>query len=127
LVNPGIAFGAAAAWQPERVDTNSFFRDYCAVAYPAAVAAEIGPALEELSTVEEIFEEVLKETTQESFWADPLAPGHLKKLQAGEQQVRRARLLAESAQERVQRAMRKSSDATLGSLLLAARMFDYLG
>ncbi|MEY2427714.1 MAG: hexosaminidase [Verrucomicrobiota bacterium] len=127
LVNPGIAFGAVAAWQPEQVNTNSFFRDYCAVAYPAAVAAEVGPALEELSTVEEIFESVLKDTTQSAFWADPLAPGQLKKLQAGEAELRRARLLAESAQERVQRAMRKSSDPTLGSFLLAARMFDYLG
>jgi hypothetical protein len=108
------------------VNTNSFFSDYCAQVYPAA-ADEVGPALEELSTVEEIFENVLKETTQEAFWADPLAPGQLKNLQAGQQDLRRARLLAESAQERVQRAMRKSSDPTLKSLLLAARMFDYLG
>src|ERR1035437_337842 len=127
LVYPGIAFGAAASWQPERVDTNSFFRDYCAVVYPAAAAADIASALEELSTVEEIFEQILHNTTQSSFWADPLAPGQLKKLQAGEAEVRRARLLAESAQEHVQRAMRKSSDPTLKSLLLAARLFDYLG
>jgi len=127
LTYPGIAFGAAASWQPEPVNTNSFFRDYCAVMYPAAVAAEIAPALEELSTVEETFEHVLQNSTQSAFWADPLAPGHLKKLQAGEGQVRRARLLAESAQERVQRAMRLSSDPTLKSLLLAARLFDYLG
>jgi hexosaminidase len=126
LVYPGIAFGGAASWQAERVNTNSFFRDYCAVMYPA-VAAEIAPALEELSTVEEIFEKVLGTTTQSAFWADPLAPTHLKKLQGGEAEVRRARLLAESAQERVQRAMRKSSDPTLKSLLLAARLFDYLG
>jgi hypothetical protein len=127
LVYPGIAFGAAASWQPERVNTNSFFRDYCAVVYPAAAAADIASALAELSTVEEIFETVLGNTTQSAFWADPLAPGQLKKLQAGEAEVRRARLLAESAQEHVQRAMRKSSDPTLKSLLLAARLFDYLG
>jgi hypothetical protein len=126
LVYPGIAFGAVASWQPERVNTNSFFRDYCAVVYPTAVA-EIAAALEELSTVEEIFEHVLHNDTQSAFWADPLAPGQLKKLQAGEGELRRARLLAESAQERVQRAMRKSSDPTLKSLLLAARLFDYLG
>src|SRR5205085_10203167 len=30
LVNPGIAFGAAAAWQSAPVNTNTFFRDYCA-------------------------------------------------------------------------------------------------
>ena len=127
LVYPGIAFGAAASWQSERVNTNSFFSEYCAVMYPAPVAADIAPALEELSTVEEIFENVLQGNTWGTFWADPLASGHLKKLQVGEAEVRRARLLAESAQERVQRAMRKSSDPTLKSLLLAARLFDYLG
>jgi hypothetical protein len=124
---PGIAFGAAAGWQSEPVNTNSFFRDYSAASYHAAVAAEIAPALEELSTAEEIFEKVLQDSTQSAFWADPLAPGHLKRLQAGEGELRRARLLAESAQERVQRAMRISSDPTLKSLLLAAKLFDYLG
>jgi hypothetical protein len=127
LVYPGIAFGAAASWQAESVNTNLFFRDYCAVLYPSAVAAELAQALEELSTVEEIFEHVLQNTTQSAFWADPLAPGQLKKLQAGEKELRRARLLAESAQARVQRALRISSDPTLKSLLLAARLFDYLG
>jgi len=110
LVYPGIAFGAQPRGNRSGVDTNSFFRDYCASVYPAATAAEIAAALEELSTVEEIFEHVLGTTTQSAFWADPLAPAHLKKLQASQAEVRRARLLAESAQERVQRAMRISSD-----------------
>jgi hypothetical protein len=127
LTLPGMALGAAAAWQSEPVNTNSFFSDYCAQVYPAAVAAEIGPALEELSVVEEIFERVLQGGTQQGFWADPLASGHLKRLEANQREVRQARLLAESAQERVQRAMRISSDPTLGCLLLAARLFDYLG
>jgi hexosaminidase len=126
-VLPGIAFGAAASWQSEPVDTNSFFHDYCRLVYPAPVAAEIAPALEELSTTEEIFEHVMRSSTQSAFWADPLAPGLLKRLQAGEGELRRARLLAESAQERVQHAMRVSSDPTLKDLLLAARQFDYLG
>jgi hypothetical protein len=124
---PGMAFGAVAAWQPEPVNTNSFFSNYCAVVYPAAVAADIAPALEELSTVEEIFEETLKDTTQSAFWSDPLAPGQLKKLETGKEQLRRARLLAEDAQEHIQRAMRISSDPTLSSFVVAARLFDYLG
>jgi len=124
---PGMAFGAAAAWQPEPVNTNSFFSNYCAVVYPGAVAAEIAPALEELSTVEEVFEEVLKDGTQYSFWADTLAPGQLKRIESGKDQLRRARVLAEDAQEHIQRAMRISSDPTLNSFVVAARLFDYLG
>ncbi len=127
LTWPGLAFGAAAAWQSGPVETNSFFSDYCAAVYPPAVATEIAPALEELSTVEEIFEDVFKNTTQSAFWTDPLTPGNLKKIQARRQDVRRARLLAESAQEHIQRALRISSDPSLKSFLLSARLFDYLG
>ncbi|HOX59513.1 MAG TPA: glycoside hydrolase family 20 zincin-like fold domain-containing protein [Candidatus Paceibacterota bacterium] len=127
LVYPGIAFGGAASWQSERVVTNSFFSEYCAIVYPASVASDVAAALEELSTVEEIFQKVLQGNTWGRFWADPLAPDHLKSLQAGETEVRRARLLAESAQERIQRALRKCSDPTLKSLLVAARQFGYLG
>src|SRR5262249_13215601 len=89
---PGMAFGAAASWQAEPLNTNSFFSDYCAVVYPGAVAAEIAPALEKLSVAEEIFEDVLKDSTQSAFWADPLASGQLKKIEAGKQELRRARL-----------------------------------
>jgi hexosaminidase len=127
LVYPGIAFGAAASWQSERVDPNLFFREYSAVVYPKVIAADIAQALEELSTGEEIFETVLQCNTWSAFWADPLAPEHLKKLQEGESELRRARLLAENAQERIQRALRTSPDPTLKSLLVAARQFDYLG
>jgi hypothetical protein len=122
-----MAFGATAAWQAMPVNTNSFFSNYCAVIYPRAVASEIAPALEELSVVEELFEQVLKDGTQYSFWADPLAPGQLKKIEAGKEQLRRARLLAEDAQEHIQRAMRISSDPSLKSFVVSARLFDYLG
>ena len=127
LTLPGIAFGAVAAWQPEPVNTNSFFQDYCGVVYPPAVAAEVAPALEQLSTAEEIFEQTLHNSTQSSFWADPLAPGWLKRLEAGAAQIRRARLLAEGAQVHLQRAQEDCSDPTLKSLLLSSRLFDYLG
>lgn len=124
---PGIAFGAVASWQNDRVDTNTFFTNYCAYTYPPEVAAEVAPALEQLSTVEEIFERVLSNTSQSAFWADPLAAGQLAKIQKGEKELRRARILAEDAQEHLQRAMRYSNDPTLRSYLVAARMCDYLG
>jgi len=125
---PGLAFGAAAGWQSGMVDTNTFFADYCGQMYPAAVAAEVAPALEELSKVEEMFEGILNNTTQHGFWRDPLAPAVLARLEKQSAQLRQARLLAESAQERLQRAVRLApDDPTLNSLLLAARLFDYLG
>jgi hexosaminidase len=125
---PGLVFAAAAGWQAGPVETNCFFADYCAQMYPAAVAAEVAPALEELSTVEQMFEDILKNTTQHVFWRDPLEPAHLARLEARQADLRAARLLAETAQERLQRARRLApNDPTLNSLLLAARLFDYLG
>ena len=78
---PGLAFGAAAGWQAGPVDTNTFFADYTALTYPAAVAAEIAPALEELSTVEEMFESILGNTTFHGFWRDVLEPNYLARLE----------------------------------------------
>jgi hypothetical protein len=125
---PGLAFGAAAAWQAEPVDTNRFFPDYAALSYPAAVAAEVGRALEELSTAEELFERLGQGGTQFMFWADPLEPGRLARLEKQQAECRQARLLAESAEERLLRALRTlPGEPTLPTLLLAARLFDYLG
>jgi hypothetical protein len=125
---PGLALSAAAGWQSEPVDSSTFFGDYAAQMYPAAVAAEVAPALEELSTVEEIFEKLLQNSTQHAFWEDPLEASHLARLEQNQAELRRARLLAESAQERLGRARHLApDDPTLNSLMLAARAFDYLG
>ncbi|HZT31054.1 MAG TPA: beta-N-acetylhexosaminidase [Bryobacteraceae bacterium] len=125
---PGLALGAAAGWQSAPVDAAAYFRDYCGQTYPAAVAAEVAPALEELSSAEETFTKVLQGASIHRFWADPLDPARLPRLEAHREDLHRARLLAESAQERLQRALRMGGDPrTLESLLIAARMFDYLG
>jgi hypothetical protein len=125
---PGLAFGAAAGWQANPVDANHFFADYTAQTYAAAVAAEVAPALEELSSAEEMFEDILQEGTQHGLWADPLEPSHLARLEKHQAQCRQTRLLCESAQERLFRALRLApEEPTLETFLLAARLFDYLG
>jgi hypothetical protein len=125
---PGLAFGAVAGWQSESVDTNRFFNDYCAQTYPAAVAPEVAAALEELSTVEQMFEAILGDGTQYAFWKDPLEPGLLSRVEKRQDSCRQARLLAETAQERLSRAITLApSDPTLNSLMIAARLFDYMG
>jgi len=125
---PGLALGAAAGWQSEPVHSGTFFGDYAAHMYPAAVAAEVAPALEELSAAEEMFERLLQNSTQHAFWGDPLEPGRLARLEQNQAELRKARLIAESAQERLGRARRQApGDSTLNSLMLAARLFDYLG
>jgi hexosaminidase len=125
---PGLAFGAAAAWQAGPVDTNTFFAEYCALTYRPSVAAEIAPALEQLSTVEEMFESILGNTTMHGFWRDPLEPGYLARLEKRQDDLHKARLLAGSAEEHLLRAQKIApGDPTLKSMLVAARLFDYLG
>ena len=124
---PGLALGAVAGWQSAPVSSETFFGEYAGQMYPAAVAAEVAPALEELSGAEEILMKALEGPTMHRFWDDPLEPGRLKRIDAHEEEVRQARLLANSAEERLRRALRIKGDAsTLRSLLIAARMFDYL-
>ena len=125
---PGLALGAAAGWQSVAVDTNTFFADYAAQMYPAAVAADVAGALEELSTVEEMFEGILQDSTLLGFWRDPLDPPRLARLEKNRDPLRKARLAAESALEHLMRARRTApEDPTLNSLIVAARLFDYLG
>jgi hypothetical protein len=125
---PGLAFGAVAAWQSAPVAGETFFDEYTRQMYPAAVAAEVEPALEELSNAQQILSTVLGGSTIHHFWDDPLDTARLPRLEKHQEQLRRARLLAESAQEHLQNATRKNGDpVTLKSLLLAARMLDYLG
>jgi hypothetical protein len=126
-VYPGIAFGAAASWQSRIVNTNSFFSDYCAAMYPAPAARAVAKAMAELSDAEQKFETVLKDGTQYSFWADPLAPGQLKKMQSGQAELRQARILAEDADVLIQHAMKVCDDPNVRSMLVAARQFQYLG
>jgi len=125
---PGLAMGAVAGWQSEPLDGAAFFDQYARLVYPDAVARELAPALEELSAAEEILEKVLGGPTMLRFWADPLEAGRLERMKGQRDDLRKARLLAESADERLQRALGNEGDpATLKCLLLAARMFDYLG
>jgi len=125
---PGLAFGAAAAWQAAPVDTNQFFRTYASQVYPEPIAETVAAALEDLSRVEEMFERILQRSTQNGFWDDPLEPRRLARLEEHPTECREARLLAENAQERLLHAQNLApSDPTLPTLLLAARNFDYLG
>ena len=125
---PGLAMSGVAGWQADPIDAATYFDEYCRQIYPAAVAAEVAPALEELSSAEQIFTRALGGPTIHQLWMDPLEPSRLELLEANREDLRKARLLAESAQVRLQRALRMQGDPiTLRSLLLGARIFDYLG
>lgn len=128
LALPGMAYGAAASWQPEPLERGTFFMTYARQMYGDDVAREVGPALTALSESRDLLAESIGKDTMHRFWEDALEPGRLEKAAAHQEQLRRARLRAEDAMEHIGRARAAApGDATLPSLQLAAGMLDYLG
>jgi hexosaminidase len=117
-----------APWQSVPVDREHYFSDYARTLYPPAVAAEVAPALEALAKSQQSFTAALGSQTMHRFWDDPLEPARLKRLQAHQEELHLGRLQAEEAAEHLYRALALKGDpATLSSLLLGARMLDYMG
>lgn len=124
----GMAYGAAAAWQSGPVAHKQFFSDYADIVYPPAVAAEVAPALQELTDAETGLEKVFGEETMVRMWDDALSLDRLKLCQAHREDLRWVRLLAEQGREHLSRAFALQGDpASLTSLDLGARMLDYAG
>ena len=125
---PAMAYGAAAAWQQEPMDRARFFADYAAAIYSAPVASEVAPALEALAKAQQRAETVLGSETIFRLWDDPLTPARLNRLAPHLASLAQIRLLAEEAEEHLDRALTLKEDTySLPSLVVAARLLDYAG
>ncbi len=125
---PGMAYGAVAGWQTAPVNRSQFLSDYAAQMYPASVAADVAAALDKLSAAQGSLTKILGGGTIYRLWEDPFDPTRLQRAEANLDGLHQERLLAEDAQERLQRALASTQDTySLPSLLVAARMLDYAG
>ena len=125
---PGMAYGAAAAWQPTPIDRAHFFTDYARIFYPEDVSADVATALEKLSQSETELQKVLGESTQFALWNDPFFPTYFKNLAPNKGHLQQTRLLAEEAETHLDHALTSGADpTTLHSLLVGARLLDYAG
>ncbi len=125
---PGIAYGAAIAWQSTPIDHASFFSDYAQNSYSPDIADDVATAIEAINNSRQHLENALGRDTMHRFWEDPLTPEKLNQAGAHREELRKARLEAENAQERLMRALEARPDAfALQALLVGARMLDYLG
>ena len=125
---PGMAYGAAAAWQSRPLDRLDFFSEYSCAMYPLAAAPEISQAFTELNDAEQSLQAALGRQTMSAMWTDPFMPRMMDKAKDHREDLRECRLHAERAEEDIYRA--QSSGATSGdleSLLLGAQMLDYTG
>ena len=125
---PGMAYGAVAAWQATPVDHGRFFPDYSRQVYSVEQATTVAPALEKLAEAEVDLQKALGQDTMVTLWDDPFTEPLLKRCSEHREDLRQARLLAEEAEERLDRALATGADATgLDSLLLGAHLIDYAG
>ena len=125
---PGMAYGAVAAWQAAPVDRARFFSEYAHQVYTEEVASAVTPAMEKLAQAEVHLQKALGQETMVAIWYDPFAPSALKSSAEHREDLRQARLLAEEAQEYLDKALASGDDATgLGSLLVGSRLLDYAG
>ena len=125
---PGIAYGAAAAWQSTPIDRASFFSEYASLMVPAATAADFAAALGELTDSETDLQKALGDSTMISLWEHAFAPAYFKGLAAHRQDFHQSRMRAEEAEEHLLRAQAAGADpALVNSLLLESRLLDYAG
>jgi hypothetical protein len=94
---PGIAYGAAAAWQQTPIQQKTFFGDYARIQYPAAIAPEFAAALTSLNHAERDLHAAIGEETTREFWRDPFTAKSLTALEGKYDDLHRSRLEAEDA------------------------------
>jgi hypothetical protein len=128
LTWPAMAYGAAAPWQSSAMDRDGFFGQYTTLMYPAASAAEVAEALENLNKSEIAIERALGQSSIHEMWDDPLSAANLKRTADHQKDFRQTRLMAERALTHVYRAVKDGADSSaLESLLVAGRMLDLAG
>jgi len=125
---PGMAYGAAAAWQSQPMNQRTFFPEYSRLMYPADAAREVTRALEDLDHSEQALEKALGAQTMPTLWRNPFDPGLLKAATVHLADLREARLQAEDAEEHLDLAQAAGADPlTLSSLRFGSRLLDYAG
>jgi hexosaminidase len=137
---PGIAYGAAAAWQTEPVAGTSFFADYASQVYPASTAGDVAAALVALNASELRLQHAIGQDTMDELWGDPFAPSRIQRSARHRDDLRQSRILAEEAAEALARATASRHDPETGAanpdaaspdnldeLIFASRLLDYAG
>jgi hypothetical protein len=125
---PGIAYGAAAAWQQKPMDRQHFFPVYATREYPPAAAASVASALRQMADSETALQAVLGQETMLALWQSPFAAKTLARATTHADDLRRSRLLAEGAEEDWLRAIEQGADApSAHSYIVECRLLDYAG
>lgn len=125
---PGIAYGAAAAWQQAPMQQQTFFADYARIQYPSAIAADFAAMLTSLNEAERSLHAAVGEETTREFWRDPFTAASLGALQGKYNDLHRSRLEAEDALTHLY-AIQQAAPQTphLDTFLFGAQAIDLAG
>ncbi|MDR3724620.1 MAG: family 20 glycosylhydrolase [Terracidiphilus sp.] len=95
---PGIAFGAAAAWQNGAVLSNGFFLRYASLRTSPKLASIVSSAYQEMSTAETYIKNALGPEPVFRIFDMPFDSTYLARARTHREQLRQARLHLETAQ-----------------------------
>jgi hexosaminidase len=125
---PGIAYGAAAAWQSMSIEKSEFFLDYARLFYPPSAAADVAAGLRQLSTAESLAQKVWGVEDMDAQWNSPFEPERLANLRRHREDLRKLRLSAEEAQAHLIEASRCGAPSeSVNALQFGSRVLDYAG
>jgi hexosaminidase len=123
---PGIAYGAAAAWQQQPMDREHFFANYAAREYSRAAAPSVASALRKMAESETALQKVLGRETMLALWGSPFRAKTLASVTAHAEDLRQSRLLAEGAEEDWLKAIAAGA-RDVDAYLVECRLLDYAG
>jgi hexosaminidase len=121
-----MAYGSAGAWQNEPLNRKTFLKSYCLIMYPD-ISETMADAFDKMSASEDMLAKCLGRHTLSEMWADPFSVFHLKNTALHIEDYKNARLLAESAQEKLSDALKAggSDSAFIKTMLVNCRQLDY--
>jgi hexosaminidase len=121
-----MAYGSAGAWENEPLDRKTFLNSYCRIMYPGR-SDLMSEAFEKMSESEDLLAKCLGRHTLTEMWADPFSSFHRKNTALHIDDFKNARLMAESAQEKLSEALETAGgdSSFIRTMLVNCRQLDY--
>jgi hypothetical protein len=125
LAWPGMAYGAAAAWQHAPMQPQTFFADYSRIQYSPQIAADFAAGIGRLDAAEGSLQRAVGNETMLAIWKDPFTKSSLEAMKGKGENLHQARLEAEDALEHFYAIKNAVSDTPqIDSFVVAAQMID---
>ena len=125
LAWPGMAYGAAAAWQNAPMQPQTFFADYSRIQYSPQIAEHFAAGLGRLDAAERSLQKAVGNETMLAIWNDPFTKSSLETMKGKGEDLHQARLEAEDALEHFYAIKKAAADTPqIDSFVVAAQMID---